>query len=509
MKTNGSRQIRVGAVISYLAIVFNIASGLLYTPWMVETIGKSQYGLYTLANSVITLFLVDFGLSSATGRYLSKYHAVGDREGAERFLGAIYKLYLLIDAVILTALTVVFFLLDKIYVNLTPAELEQFRVVYIISALFSVINFPFVTFNGILTAHEQFVPLKLVDLLYRACNIGFTVVALLLGYRLYALVTVHALVGLLTLLVKFCIIKKKIRIKADFANTEKGIYRDIFSFSIWVTVSSLAMRLIFNVTPSILGIVANSAAIAVFGVVTTIEGYTYTITTALNGMFMPRVAKILTGENAKQELNSLFLLVGRFQSVVNGLIVAGFAILGRNFLTLWMGKGYEEAYAGILLVLVPGLFYNPLQIGNTAMVVEKKVKMTALVNLATGIINVVLSFTVSRLYGVIGACLSICVAYFVRDILMHILYHKELPLDIPGFMKACYFRMYTPLVITVVGGMAMNRLVPDGGWMVFLVKGAAIVAVYLLLVLAFGLSEKERTRLIARVTNRIFRKKDR
>jgi len=114
-------QLKMGALLSYFTMAFNIVAGLIYTPWMVATIGKSQYGLYTLANSVITLFLVDFGLSSATGRYLSKYNAEGDREGAERFLGAVYKLYLLIDAGILMILAAVFFLMDRIFVNLTVA----------------------------------------------------------------------------------------------------------------------------------------------------------------------------------------------------------------------------------------------------------------------------------------------------------------------------------------------------------------------------------------------------
>lgn len=496
---NNSKQLKLGAILSYVAIAFNVISGLLYTPWMVETIGKSQYGLYTLANSIITLFLVDFGLSSATGRYLSKYNATGDREGAERFLGAIYKLYLLIDAVILVALTVVFFLIDKIYVNLTPGELEQFKVVYVISTLFSVINFPFVTFNGILTAYEKFVPLKMADILYRVCNIGFTVIALLMGYGLYALVIVHAAVGLLNLLFKYIVIKKTIPLKTRFTRTDIGIYREIFSFSIWVTVSSLAMRLIFNITPSILGIVADSGAIAVFGVVTTIEGYAYIITKAMNGMFMPRIARIMATGNAKGELNRLFVAVGRLQSVINGLIVVGFAILGRSFIDLWMGEGYEEAYAGILLVLIPGLFYNPLQIGNTAMVVEKKVNMTAMVNLITGVINVVLSFVFSKLYGVIGACISICVAYSVRDILLHFIFQRELPLDVLAFMKACYGRMCLPFVATLICGWAINRILPDAGWLVFVIKGAIIAVLYLVLAFAFGLNRKEQLIAIERV----------
>ena len=46
-------QIRTGAIISYVALFLNIVIGLLYIPWMINTIGKADYGLYTLAMSVI------------------------------------------------------------------------------------------------------------------------------------------------------------------------------------------------------------------------------------------------------------------------------------------------------------------------------------------------------------------------------------------------------------------------------------------------------------------------
>jgi len=493
---NSSKQIKLGAILSYLSIGVNIITGLLYTPWMVATIGKSQYGLYTLANSVITLFLVDFGLSSATGRYLSKYNAEGDREGAERFLGAVYKLYLLIDAGILMILAAVFFLMDRIFVNLTVAELAQFRVVYAISAVFSVVNFPFVTFNGILTAYEKFVPLKIADLLYRLCNVGFTVIALLLGYGLYALVSVHAAVGLLVLVFKYAIIRKSVPVTVNFKRGAHGIYRDIFGFSVWITVSALAGRLVFNITPSILGIVANSAAIAVFGIVSTIEGYTYNITTAINGMFMPRISRIVAGNKDGNDLNPLFLSVGKFQYGLNGLIVAGFAVVGQNFICLWMGEDFRHAYGGILLVLIPGLLYNSLQIANTTMVVANKVKRTAMISVVTGVVNVCLSFPLAGCFGVTGACLSICVAYLVRDVLLVITYHRELPLDIPRFMKECYLRMSVPIVITVVCGAVMNGCVPDEGWGSFLLKTVVTVVIYTLTTWFLALQKQEKRKIL-------------
>mgnify|MGYP001540049099 CR=1 FL=1 len=68
-------QIKTGAIISYVALFLNIVIGLLYTPWMINTIGKADYGLYTLAMSVISLFVFDFGLGSAITRFVSKYLA--------------------------------------------------------------------------------------------------------------------------------------------------------------------------------------------------------------------------------------------------------------------------------------------------------------------------------------------------------------------------------------------------------------------------------------------------
>ncbi|MBQ6831770.1 MAG: oligosaccharide flippase family protein [Oscillospiraceae bacterium] len=501
-------QIKMGAMLSYVSIALNIISGLLYTPWMVETIGKSQYGLYTLATSLITLFLVDFGLSSATSRYLSKYNAEGDRESAERFLGATYKLYLTIDAVIIVILIVIYFLLDKIYIKLTPEEMEQFKVVYLISAVFSVINFPCVTFKGILNAYEKFVPLKMADLLYRVFLVGFTVVALLLGYGLYAMVSVHALVGLLKLLYEFIVIKKTVPLKVRFKKTDKGLYKEIFSYSLWVTVLSLATLLVINITPSILGMVANSTDIAVFGIVTTLEGYTYTITTAINGMFMPRISKILTKNDGETQLNRLFLSVGKFQFVLNGLIVVGIAVVGNSFIQLWMGNGYEMAYYGAVLVILPGLFFNPLQIANTTLAVTRKVKHAALVNLLMGVLNVVLSLPLSKNFGVIGACISICIARFVRVILLNILCHKILPLNIPKFIKRCYLPMSIPVVLTLAVGLAINHLVPDSGWLTFLIKGTAVVIVYAVLVLVIGLRKSERKNLLEMFKKFMHLKKD-
>ena len=493
-----SNQIKIGAILSYLSIGINIIAGLVYTPWMVDTIGKSDYGLYTLSNSLITLFLVDLGLSSAVSRYVAKYRAEGRQDKVNNFLGAVYKLYLIIDAVIFIALIIIYFCIDSIYVKLTPAELGKFKVVYLISASFAVINFPFVTFNGILNSYEEFVHLKLADVIYRIFLVALTVITLLLGGRLYGLVVVHAIVGLIIIVYKWIVVKKRIKLRVNWKYSDFSLYKDIFGFSIWVTISSLAQRLVFNITPSILGAVASSATIAVFGIVTTIEGYTYTITTAINGMFMAKISRIYECGGEQDELMPLMLSVGKFQYAINGLIVAGFAVIGKEFINLWIGSTYLDAYYGILLVIIPGLFFNSMQIANTAMIVRKKVNLQAWVNLGMGIVNIIMSIILSSYLGVIGACISISIAYMLRAMALLFIYKRVLKIDMARFVINCYIRMGIPIIITIVLGYLMNSLFSNGGWLVFASKGLVIIGIYTAVTLLLGLNSEERNKLLRR-----------
>lgn len=492
------KQLGIGALLSYFSIFLNIAAGLIYIPWMVNQIGPSDYGLYTLSNSLISLFLVDFGLSAATSRYVSKYRAEGNQEKVDNFMGAVYKLYLLISAVIFVVLTIIFFLLDTIYVNLSAEEIERFKVVYLISAGFSIINFPFVTFNGVLNSYEKFIQLKVADIIYRIIFVVSTVLALYFGYGLYALVTMNAVSGLIVVLYKYIVIKATIPMKVNFRFSEKSLYKSIFAFSIWATVATLAQRLIFNITPSVLGIVADSYQISIFGIVITIESYVYLVINAINGMFIPKISKVCSqgGENA--DLNPLLINVGRYQYSVNGLILAGFVSIGNEFITLWMGEGYVDAYICIVLVLLPGLFFNSLEIAHTAMVVQKKMKQQAFINMSAGLANIALSFPLSYWYGAKGACISIFIAYSIKAIVYNVYYHKRMQFNILAFSNKCYVKMSLPIIVSIICGLLINRVYDSVSWLGVCIKGAIIVFVYMIVLVVFCLEKDLKKKLLGK-----------
>ena len=78
MKVN---QLRAGVIMTYVNIGLGSLIPFVYTPIMLRLLGQSEYGLYSLANSVVGyLSLLSFGLGSTIVRYVAKYRAEGNKE---------------------------------------------------------------------------------------------------------------------------------------------------------------------------------------------------------------------------------------------------------------------------------------------------------------------------------------------------------------------------------------------------------------------------------------------
>ena len=202
-----TNQIKIGTILGYVALLISILYGLIITPWIIETIGEGAFGIYTLSNSIISMFLLDFGLSTTTNVFLSKYKANNDLEGEQKFLGVIFKLYFIISIVIFLIFLILFFVADYIYVGLTLEERADLKICLLITGLFSVVSFPFTPFLGILKANEKFIFVKNVEIINKILLIGLTIISIECGFGLYGLVAVHAIVGLISVALRiiFCV----------------------------------------------------------------------------------------------------------------------------------------------------------------------------------------------------------------------------------------------------------------------------------------------------------------
>lgn len=487
-------QLKMGAMLSYLGLSINILVGLLYTPWMISSIGKADYGLYTLALSVIHLFVFDFGIGQAVTRFIAKYLAENNQEKANNCLGLVYKLYFYLDIVIFISLTCIYFFIPNIYKELTFQEIEKFKVIYIAISFFSVISFPFIPVNGVLTANEKFIQLKVCDLVHKLFIVISMTICLLLGYGLFALVWVNIIAGIINIIFKLYFIKRHTQTNINFTYRNRTEFNEIIGFSGWVTIKSLSERMIFTLSPTILGMVAGSIEIALFGIANVIEGYVYSFAGALNGLFLPKVSKIATENNEK--IMPLMIKVGRLLFFITGLVIISFIVIGQEFLNNWLGSGYESVYPASILIIVPSLIYIPQEIGCNAIAVHNKVKHQAIVYLIMGISNIILGYYLAKFYGCIGLCLSIFIAYNIRNIGLNMIFKRQLKLPIEQFFYMVFFKMGVPLIIAGVVCYFFHYL-PIWGWTGFFLKAIMTVSLYVIIMWKYALTHEEKSLFIA------------
>lgn len=485
------KQIKFGAIISYGALIVNILITLFYTPWMVSKIGKAGYGLYTLSISLIGMLMLDFGLSSTATRYLSKYKAENNIEKTSEFLGAIFKLYIIIDIAILIVLCVVYCFLGNIYRALTVQELEQFKVLFIIVAAFNLLSFPTTPLSGIFSAYEEFVPLKLCDLFNKIFSVILVVVFLYLGYGVTVLVLCNAVSGVLTILLKFLLAKKRIKLKICWHPKDKNIFKEIFSFSVWTTVNSIASRLTHNMAPSILAIVCGSIAVSIYSPASSLGSYFYSIAVAINGLFLPQISRMVAN-NEEEKIMPLMLKVGRYQTFVLGLVLSGFICVGDIFITLWMGSDFISSYYCTILIMIPAFFEYSQQIANTTIVVKNKVKEQAIWLIITSMISLGLSFLMSYLFGEIGLCMAICIVGLINVLGLNVIHCKKLGLNMKTFYKKCYLKMFLPMFFTTIIGRLFSVYVGGDDLLWIFIKGGFFVIIYCFAMWLFALSEEEK-----------------
>lgn len=467
-----------GAFFSYCTIAFSIISGLVYTPWMIKTIGSAQYALYTLALSIINTFVVDFGLGGAVSKFLSEYYAKGEEKEANEFIGKVLYVFLIIAIFIAIFLMVFYFVIDGIYTKLTMEELKVFKRLYLIVSFYSVITIVFTPFNGILIANEKFIELKLCNFSQNVLNVTLIVLCLFMGGDVYSLVFINAIINIITIGVKYFIIKCKTNAKISFTNNFSGYLKRLINFSVYSTINSVAQRCIFNIMPTIIAATISAEKVTIFYLASSLEGYFYTFTQAINGMFLPKISRIYEHDENKNELFVLMCKVGKFHVYTIGILYIGFICIGKQFIELWMGTNFSEIYMCAILLILPSIIDTPQQVARTSLIVKEILREQSIVYMGMALINVALSLILLKKIGIIGAAISVCIAYLFRTIGFNILYRKYLSINIKAYFVEVYGKWLIVAIATMLIGINIIAPLEIEGWIGILSKAILISIVY-------------------------------
>lgn len=429
---------KIGIVISYFNIILHAVIGFIYVPLLLHYIGKSEYGLYQLIGSFIAYFsIMDFGLTAAVVRFYSKYKAVNDKTGMENILAVAGRGYGIIAAILFVSGVICYINLDIIFAaSMTDAELATAKTLFLLLLFNIVITLTTMMFRAVINANEKFLFLKGTETLQMLLQPVLVVLVLNQYPSVVTVAVVQTFLNICLIMARcyYCFAKLKIKIKFHYLN--KQLLSDIKKLASSVFVVVLIDQVFFKTNQIILGIVGGTSAVAVYSISSLIYMNYMALSTAISGVYLPHVTEIVAKNEPVKKLSDLFIKIGRYQYYLLALVASGFVIFGKDFISIWAGEDFKEAYCITLLIIIPFTIDLIQNIGLSIMQAQNRYDFRAKVYFVMGIFNLCIAIPLAKLYGGIGCAFATGLSMFLGNgLIMNWYYLKVTKLDILSFWK--------------------------------------------------------------------------
>lgn len=490
-------QFKKGAFISYLGIFVTNITGLLLTPYIIKSLGDSDYGVYILVGSVISyLITLDFGLNNAVTRYVTKLTVTKNKKAEENLLAhiAVTAMGLMLIGSILGVL--IFFNFDTYFQDsLTSEEIHLAKELMPFLLLNILVLIPTSIFTAYAHAKQNFVYPKFLNLaktILRALAVFF---ALYLGYKALAIVIIDTVLnGVITfLLLVFCRHKLHFRIKLYQWN--KTLWFEILYYSFWIFLASIVLKLQWQVGQTIVGLQLNATSVAVFSVGVMLGGYYNAFAFAINSMVLPRAVSLVESKKNNEEVTKDMIAIAKYIFHILLLISSGFFLFGENFILLWLGESYREAYYFALIIMIVRTIPLSQIYGNSILEAKGKNRFKSLLGLTTIGTATLVAYYLAPIYGLKGVFWPILIAMMIDNLIMNLYYTKIFKFQKWLFFKNLIGPFFIPMLVLIFGSQFIMTFFVIDSWFSF----SVICLIYAFLYTAINyfliMDEKEKQKI--------------
>jgi O-antigen/teichoic acid export membrane protein len=233
MKVN---QLKAGALLSYVSMGIGYLIMLIYTPIMLRILGQSEYGLYTLVESVVSyLGILNFGFGSAYIRYFFKYKVNEDMEKIAKLNGMFLILFSSIGVLSLLLGLGIWFNANMIFGSkLTVSEYLIVKKLLAIMVINVAISFPEIVFNSYVIAHEKFIFQRLLRMLKVILNPFLVILILYLGFGSIGMAVVITIINIIAAIINVLFCFNKLEMKFRFRSLDLRLMKEITVFSSYI-----------------------------------------------------------------------------------------------------------------------------------------------------------------------------------------------------------------------------------------------------------------------------------
>lgn len=496
-----------GAILSYIQVVLSVAVSVIYVPVLLRYLGQSEYGLYQIVGSFFSYISV-FESCMSTGVLRNYCNALGsqDREAADVTLSMAKVIYRVMTVLMAIVGVVVLFAFRRFYASsFSAAEMKESSAILLLLFANMMVTMLGSVYLTILTGHEKFTFLKVLAIIIQVAQPFFVILCVRKIPYAITVSTVIVVLNVLTVLMRYLYVTHKLKIKIVKKKKNRKVIREIVGLSATILLGCIADQIFWKTDQVILGKLFSTAVVAVYSVGAQIYMMYMQFGTQIAGVFYPKVSILYQEENGNQKVSDLFVRVGRVTFMIIMLILSGFIVFGKEFLLIWVGKGYTEAYYVAIVVMIPFSVDLAQNLALAILQVKKQYGFRAKIYLLSALINVITTVILASYFGIIGAAISTGLSMFITSgLIMNWYYLKKASLGIVKFWKESFKVIAASMVIMILALLIKKYISWNSARLLQLGMQILLFAsIYVCVMYKFIMTSEERKQILAFVKRKL------
>jgi len=392
-----------GSITQVIAILINILSLYIITPFTINAIGDQYYGLWTLIASFTGYyFLLDFGISSTVIKFVAKSIANKNLIERDTIVSNAFFLFTFISLISLLPILII----SIGFYHFSSEELKVISAILILIAGFEfIISLPLKVFQGVAYAYLDYPVSSLLDILktiIRAVGI------FLLIYNREDIIFLPIISLTTSIFYYACIsyfVFSRHKLKISWKVVSKKELRTLTGFSKYLFITQIGDLLRFRIDYIVISMMLSLESITVYAIAQKLADVYMQIIMKMLGVLNPLIFRLSSETDSKQKVDTYFNCI-RISCILSFAIGTSIIVCASLLISYWMGDNYLQAVT-ILCFLVFALSMDLIQIPSNAILqsIEKHYYF-AWLTIIEGGCNLILSIILGLNYGLIGIVLG-------------------------------------------------------------------------------------------------------
>ena len=473
-------------------LLIGILIPLVYFPLMVRLLGQEDYGLHSMADSVIEcLLLLTLCMGGAFSRLLEQRRAESDPEGVRRIFGLYVKTFAVVALIILAAGLYISFHLGGFRRSLGEEELEMLKKICLLMTVDAAVFLPLGAWRAVIDTHDGSGFLQLIDLGIAVLTPCAGLAVLLLGWASIGLVSVSIGVHLIVFILYILYVRKKAGVSPSLGRAGSGHLRQVMRSSVFPLLDLCAEVLFLPADRLIVGWMMGSHSAALYSAGASVSVYLAGLCAMAGARLTPLPDGWPERDQPEGSYDMLFIRYGRRQFILFFFIFSAFAVFGRHFLSLWAGSAYVRSY-GVVLFTLAAMGIPLLQEAGTVLLHPfGRHRFHAVVFLCTAAVSVLLTLLLIKPWGVLGAAAATFVTYAAGGVVMNVFCYRSIGLDVNLFWKRIARMCPVMVPFGAVCWFAVNAIRATS-WPLLIALAVVYTVLYFLLTRRFMMNARER-----------------